>query len=209
MSELYDPFPSCFLAWLRIWQSPWVSMHPSWEVCVPEEWKKQGSWRREQFPSECMRSVFSIEDSIPSEPGEALQYWLMMNDKARSYALKLAAEIVIPEIGRADLEHDDIKWGRHIAKALTPGKWSVASWKLLLVEQVGLLLMRQWVSPITWQRLRLFYDKGLVDSLSVEPFLELPEKRLNQLWHAVMWRVSQLQSVNQSLDDHAADTGKE
>lgn len=193
---LETPFSSeqYHLDWLRVWQSPWLEMHQSWQACIPDMWRQEDNWRRAS-PS-VIRSFLSIENEPPPEPGEALKHWLTMTYEQREKALIMAAEIVIRGLGEGRLTSEDIIWGRHIAKALLPGKWPLEDWKKRQTEDIGLLLLRQWVSPITWQRMRLFYRKAIFDSIALEPFVEIPSQRLNPLWHAVMWRLSMGKTQN-------------
>ncbi|WCN12473.1 hypothetical protein GV054_05375 [Marinomonas mediterranea] len=86
------------------------------------------------------------------------------------------------------LSYDARRWARHIAKALMPGTWNIESLKPLSASQIGLLLLKAWLSPPTWQRVQLRHSKSLVLSIESVPTPEIPIHRLNQLWYGVIWR---------------------
>ncbi|TDO96331.1 hypothetical protein [Marinomonas balearica] len=80
-------------------------------------------------------------------------------------------------------------WARHIAKALMPGTWEIEVLKSLSPTQIGLALLRAWLSPPTWNRVRLRYQKSMVLSVENIDVSGIPNHRLNQLWYGVIWRV--------------------
>ncbi|MDW6001950.1 hypothetical protein [Vibrio mangrovi] len=186
-STAFVPDPR-HLFWVKFWQQPWQEMDPSWSKLLPGT----ESLHWEALSPALVRQYLVLDADPPPLPGEVLLQWLSIGQERRSEALYLVAEVIRRGIGKARLHDEDIQWCRHIAKALMPGHWSVATDPDLNAEQIGLILMRQWMSPSTWQRARLFYSKSLLES--VEAFVPdpVPGQRLNQLWHAVMWRLAEV-----------------
>jgi hypothetical protein len=75
------------------------------------------------------------------------------------------------------------KWCERLAKALHPDA-------LLQPENDPLQLLRAWVEPAVWQRLRLRLPPDRVQALETTHLpIDDAHGRLNTLWQAIVWRI--------------------
>ncbi|PPC77024.1 hypothetical protein C4K68_11385 [Pokkaliibacter plantistimulans] len=187
------------LPWLQFWQQPWQLMHDSW-VAVSIPASLHGPGRGQAHPlwqhldATQLRQMFDLTDEAPSMPGDVLLQWVVLSNEQRRQVLNLAAEVAVRQSGAHGISPADVSWCRHLAKALMPGNWSVAQHPHLPGEQVGLALLQQWMSVATWSRARLCFPSDWVLSLQHLGLEPVPANRLNQLWHAVMWRIANSQA---------------
>ncbi|MGR2741033.1 hypothetical protein ACUY1T_21505 [Billgrantia sp. Q4P2] len=174
--------------WLRFWQRPWREMDASWLDSLQSGIKPRLADAWQCAPPELLRRRLKLGRDAPPMPSETLLQWCGMSPQAREQVLYLAAEVVVPEVAAQCLEPEDRAWCRHLAKALMPGSWPVSYPHGVAAEPLGLAMLRQWLSPAIWARLRLHYRRTRVEegeSLALE---EIPVARLNPLWHGVIWR---------------------
>ncbi|WP_235205540.1 hypothetical protein [Pseudomonas fluorescens] len=62
---------------------------------------------------------------------------------------------------------------------------------MLLYKDDPLQLLRTWLNPATWQRLRLrFPCERVIEMEKTTLSLEHSNSRLNTLWQAVVWRAT-------------------
>nr|WP_318836589.1 type III secretion protein [Pseudomonas khavaziana] len=85
------------------------------------------------------------------------------------------------------------KWCERLAKALHPEA-------LLQPDDDPLQLLRAWVKPAVWQRLRLRLAPDRVQSIE-RTYLSLDDAhgRLNTLWQAIAWRIA---ATNSEVTHH-------
>ncbi|SHO56774.1 hypothetical protein [Vibrio quintilis] len=184
-----------YLNWLQFWQQPWHEMMPGWQALLPgslpgalQNMQNNDSWKH--IDPAILHSLLHLDSGLPPEPGEVLLQWVALSPALKLSALYLAAEIVIRDIARDLIDDSHMAWARHLARALMPGKWPLAGYHDLNAGQIGILLLREWLSPSAWLRARLYYPDEL--SVAIENLSpgEIPGQRLNQLWHGVIWRLS-------------------
>jgi hypothetical protein len=69
---------------------------------------------------------------------------------------------------------------------------------MLLPNDDPLQLLRSWVKPTTWQRLRLRFPCDRVLEMEKRTLsLENGHSRLNTLWQAIVWRITTMTNDNQ------------
>jgi hypothetical protein len=65
-------------------------------------------------------------------------------------------------------------------------------------------LLRAWISPATWQRIRLRFPRRRVLDLEENSLtLNGSHNRLDTLWHAVVWRIGAMNDASNGLDPWA------
>ena len=75
-------------------------------------------------------------------------------------------------------------WCLRLSKALNPEA-------LLFADDDPLQLLRAWVDPAVWQRLRLRFPSQRVVQLERKArVLEDAHSRLDTLWQAIVWRIT-------------------
>lgn len=75
-------------------------------------------------------------------------------------------------------------WCLRLSKALNPEA-------LLFADDDPLQLLRAWVDPAVWQRLRLRFSSQRVVRLEHKPRVqEDAHSRLDTLWQAIVWRIT-------------------
>ncbi|HEX8588335.1 type III secretion protein [Pseudomonas sp.] len=171
--------------WVRWWCAPWEWAHPDWiEVFADhcgvtrEDCAELLGTRHNVF----LHSV-GVAPSQPPPPVDSLMQWLQLGDAQQQQALSLAGRICFgqgQQASRDDAGYVHEPWCRAVAKALRPGVWLDGS-----VNDARLLLAA-WAGESCWSRLRLSWAPDALPP----PCAELPENKLQTLWHSVMWRVT-------------------
>ena len=169
--------------WIRWWCAPWEWAHDDWidvfaDHCrmTREDWVELLGTRHDVF----LHSV-GVVPSQPPPPVESLMQWLELDETQQQRALSLAGRICFGQRGQAsadDAVHEP--WCRAVAKALRPGLWLDAS------VQDARVLLAAWAGDSCWSRLRLSWAPDTLPP----PCPELPENKLQTLWHSVLWRVT-------------------
>lgn len=127
--------------------------------------------------------AYGLSATQPPPPHEGLLQWLALDDGQRQHSLHLARHICSARPCAPQAQHDpDADWCRSLGKALRPGLWLPAT------ALDPRLLLGAWAGPPCWTRLRLLWPP---DTLG-EPPQALPSKRLDTLWTAILWRVTQV-----------------
>jgi hypothetical protein len=177
-----------YLSWLHFWQQPWHDMEPGWHARLPGDIPQGDGWK--YVDPVVIHALLQLDSAFPPEPGEVLLQWVALSPALKLSALHLTAEIINRGNAQDLLDDSHMAWARHIARALMPGKWPVAGYTGLDAGEIGIMLLRAWMSPSAWLRARLYYPAELVAAVETLSPGEIPGQRLNQLWHGVIWRLS-------------------
>ncbi|UVH49720.1 type III secretion protein [Pseudomonas sp. CBSPBW29] len=95
----------------------------------------------------------------------------------------------------APLSEDHQQWCIRLSMTLPPD--------MLLPNGDPLQLLRTWVKPATWQRLRMRFPYERVLEMEKRTLsFENGHNRLNTLLQAVVWRITALPNDNQHLDSY-------
>lgn len=188
MNASLDIADSRLRNWLRLWQCPWLTMDASWfdDLQGGIDARLADAWR--VIPPAALRRRLRLGAEAPEKPSEALLRWQTLSPQMRMEVLHLAAEVVVTDITAEALGAEDRRWCRHLARALMPGRWSMALQYIEAADLVGLAMFRQWLSPASWARVRLHHRRELVEEVEALALEALPASRLDQLWHGVIWR---------------------
>lgn len=171
--------------WIRWWCAPWEWAHADWigvfaHHCgvTREDGTELLGTRHDVF----LHSV-GVVPSQPPPPVDSMMQWLQLGDAQQQQALSLAGRICFGQGGQASADHAGHvhePWCRAVAKALRPGLWLDAS-----VSDARVLLAA-WAGEPCWSRLRLSWAPDVLPTACAE----LPENKLQTLWHSVLWRVT-------------------
>ncbi|WP_231998945.1 type III secretion protein [Pseudomonas cedrina] len=117
-------------------------------------------------------------------PDPALLQLAIASGEQLDLGLALIDGICRPAYAAA-LDAHHLLWCNSLSKALPPD--------LVQPDNDPLQLLRSWISPATWQRLRLRFPRRRVLELEDKPpSLNGSHSRLDTLWHAVVWRIGAL-----------------
>lgn len=180
------------LAWALWWAFPWKYAHED--------------WRGDEFPA--TRALYNSERLVPGRltdiaaclpppPHLTVLRLALAPEEQLDLALALVRNTFNPEVA-APLSDSHHLWCLRLSKALPPA--------MLVPDADPLQLLRGWVEPATWQRLRLRFSRGRVrEAETANASLNNRHSQLNTLWQAIVWRATTPASNHMPLDQ----TGKE
>lgn len=166
------------LAWAQWWASPWKLSH--------EDWRAIGKYPAINALYRSRRLVTStlpgIAPCLPPAPDPSVLRLALAEAEQLNLAVALIHTTFSPAAA-APLSERHHQWCMRLSKALPPD--------MLLPDHDPLQLLRSWVKPTTWQRLRLrFPCERVLEMEQKNISLENGHSRLNTLWQAVVWRVT-------------------
>jgi hypothetical protein len=185
-------------AWVRWWCEAWQDAHGSWQTGFAEHVGLALSAcaqlaRRQPEPFMCFTGMTAPQ---PPEPDANTLQWLALQPAQRQLALALVAQICAPDRSSTVAIDEHAPWCRSLAKALRPGLWLETlepglEPALKPGTEVGVGLLRPWIGPHCWTRLRLDWPMPLAKAAEqgMKVNASAPGK-LRTLWPAVLWRVS-------------------
>lgn len=181
-------------AWNQWWALSWHHAHPDWHCTLLPEHDQ--ALARSQHVAASKR--FCISPCLPSYPTAALLHWVLTPPEQHDLTLALVNHTCRPMLPTS-LDPVQNLWCLRLAKALRPSNWLDESDDVLQ-------LLRAWVGPAIWQRLRLRYPKGRVMAMERNPTFALSPVKLESLWHAAIWQAHDQNSAppaphTQAFDD--------
>lgn len=138
--------------------------------------------------------LFAIAPCLPCAPSTSLLYLARAKPWQYDSMLQLIDSICRPSLP-TQLEPTQRLWAQRLARALRPQGW-------LEQSADALQLLRAWVEPPVWQRLRLRFAPARVIALEQEPVLAIPASRLEVLWRAVVWYERTLEAHENAVTAH-------
>lgn len=172
------------LRWAQWWAHAWEHSHTDW---APKDFpttnlQQLGSLARASHAT--LAKAFAIAPCVPPtlHPAQlTAQLGLALADTDQWEAvLQWIAAIYLPDTN-SPLSKDQNLWCQRIAKALHIEEWPAPS-------DDPLHLLRAWVAPETWQRLRLRFAQRRILEIEQTPLPVLPQAKLDMLWQAVVWK---------------------
>ncbi|MFP1891544.1 serine kinase [Lonsdalea quercina] len=135
----------------------------------------------------CLRARWSLPESLPESPSEALWALIALTPDQRVWALELIASVCrAPE---HPLPPAPSQWCRRLAKALRPGLWLPENLSFTARRQSdALCLLRHCLSAAAWPRVRLLFPRSWSVGVEETPAAALPESRVNALCDAAIWK---------------------
>jgi len=169
------------LAWAQWWAFPWKYAHED--------------WRGEKYPAISTLyhlgrlapgNLTGVATCLPAAPHPTVLRLALASTEQLDLAMTLIHDTFNPEAA-APLSNSHHLWCMRLSKALPPA--------MLPCDADPLQLLHSWVEPATWQRLRLRFPRERVGDVEKRNIsFENASSRLNTLWQAVVWRVTNLAS---------------
>lgn len=172
------------LAWAQWWAFPWKASHDDWRTL--DKHPAIAALCLSRFP--VSGAVEGITPGLPPAPNPTVLELALAPARQLDFVLDLIDSICNPQTP-TPLHEDHHLWCMRIAKALPP--------HMLLPADDPLQLLRIWVGPTVWQRLRLRFPSTRVLELEQNTRSYAGDaSRLDTLWQAVVWRMTTLSSNN-------------
>ncbi|NMX63337.1 type III secretion protein [Pseudomonas sp. WS 5079] len=170
------------LAWVQWWATPWMYSREDWRAADEHPalnglYRSRHSW---------VGKIYGIAPCLPPPPQPTLLQLALASPDQLDLVLALVDSTCRPS--HASLLNESLlQWCNRLSKALPAD--------MLLPDDDPLQLLRTWVSPPTWQRIRLRFSRRRVLELEKNA-LSLGDSysRLDTLWHAVVWRIATINS---------------
>jgi len=181
------------LAWAKWWACPWALSHSDWRLVNEEAGSLSPIY---QSHHQALNKARGIGPRLPTQPHSSIIRLALASPTQMDLMLALAASLY-------QLEHDssvnvdDLLWCERFSKALQPD----AS---LLLGNDSLSLLYNWLEPDVWVRLRLRFARTRVLVCEQHTRALDPQKRLDTLWHAIIWRVTSC-AVDEPSDERDED----
>ncbi len=166
------------LAWVQWWATPWMGSHESWISADKQPALNALCQTRRVLTV----SIYGVVPCLPPPPEPTLLQLALAPGDQLDLILALINNICRPSYASVLDEHQQ-QWCKRLSKALTPD----------MLQPAGdpLQLLRAWVNPDIWQRLRLRFPRQRVLAVEqTEPLAGDPGTRLDTLWQAVVWRAA-------------------
>lgn len=179
------------LAWAQWWALPWRSAHSEWG-----NFSQEALYRSHHASA---GATFGIVPCLPPPLSITVLRLALVPTQTLDRALALIDHIS-HSAAQSPLPEDEQLWCRRFSKALPPST-------LPLDDDAPLQLLRLWVEPATWQRLRLRFPRWRVLELEKkERSLNDARARLDTLWQAVVWRITTMPGHAPPTDSNKLDT---
>lgn len=169
------------LRWAHWWAYAWEQSHTDW---VPQDLpttNPQQLGRLARASHATLARAFAIAPCAPAAPHPAQLRLVLADTDQWETVLQWIEAIYLPPAD-CPLSQDQNLWCQRIAKALHVEGWPAPS-------DDPLYLLRAWVAPETWQRLRLRFAQRRILEVEQSPLHILPQAKLDMLWQAVAWKV--------------------
>lgn len=176
------------LAWAQWWAAPWLYAH--------EDWKSIDNYaaliQLHRSGQVATGTHFGIAPCLPPMPDPALIQLATASAEQLDLAIALIEGICRPAYATALDEHHHL-WCNSLSKALPLD--------IVQPDNDPLQLLRAWIPPATWQRIRLRFPRQRVLDLEQMPLaLKGSHSRLDTLWHAVVWRIGAMDGTRNPVD---------
>ena len=179
------------LAWTQWWAAPWLYAHDDWKstniYSALVELHRSGQV--------ATGTHYGIAPCLPPMPDPALLQLAIVSAAQLDLGLALVDGICRPAYA-ATLDEHQLLWCNSLSKALPLD--------IVQPDNDPLQLLRAWIAPATWQRIRLRFPRLRVLDLEAKPLtLNGSRSRLDTLWHAVVWRIGALSHNNSACESWA------
>lgn len=160
--------------WVQWWAFPWRKTHPDWrnaEAVVSEV-----ALTRSRHSA--VSKAFSITPCLPCAPSASLVYLALAQPSQHGFMLQLVDHICRPRLP-GQLNATQRLWCQRLATGLHTQSW-------LQPTDDTLQLLRAWVEPHVWQRLRLRFAPPRIMAMEQKPPLDIRMSRLEVLWQPTL-----------------------
>lgn len=170
------------LAWVQWWATPWLYSSEDWRT-VDEHAALSMLYHSRHLR---VGKIYGVAPCLPPTPQPTLLQLALASPDQLDLVLALIDSTCRPTYASA-LNENLQQWCNRLSKALPPD--------MLLPDDAPLQLLRTWVNPATWQRIRLRFPRRRVLDLEKKSLaLGDSYSRLDTLWHAVVWRIATINS---------------
>jgi hypothetical protein len=169
------------LTWVQWWAFPWASAHDDWRSV--DKYAAADSLYRNGV--RVTHAIAGIAPCLPPAPEPTVLRLVLASTEQLDLILSLSRGTLNPVLATS-LSQDQQLWCLRLSRALAPD--------MLLPSDDPLQLLRNWVKPAIWQRLRLRFPYKRVLETEKNTSLENGHNRLDTLWQAVVWRATTLSS---------------
>lgn len=170
------------LAWVQWWATPWLYSSEDWRT-VDEHAALSMLYHSRHLR---VGKIYGVAPCLPPTPQPTLLQLALASPDQLDLVLALIDSTCRPTYASA-LNENLQQWCNRLSKALPPD--------MLLPDDDPLQLLRTWVNPATWQRIRLRFPRWRVLDLEKKSLaLGDSYSRLDTLWHAVVWRIATINS---------------
>ncbi|NWD25898.1 type III secretion protein [Pseudomonas yamanorum] len=167
------------LSWVQWWAYPWRSAHTDWDVV--DKYCALDALCRSKHA--LMGTALGIQSCLPATPQITVLRLALASTAQLELMLALLGDTCHRSID-GSLSETQHLWCLRLSKALSMDT-------LLSDNDDPLQLLRAWVEPTVWQRLRLRFARHRVLALEQNTHtFEDPHSRLDTLWQAVVWRIT-------------------
>lgn len=159
-------------AWVHWWACAWRHAHAQWPTPDPSP-----ALIRSQAAN--IGRGLGVEPCLPCPPTPHL-IQLALAHPLRHDAMLQRLEHICRSLPATGPDATQPLWCQRLARALGAQGW-------LAPADDALQLLRAWVEPPVWQRLRLRFAPDRVTALEQQPLPAIPPNRLRTLWQTVLW----------------------
>lgn len=171
------------LEWARWWAFPWKFSHNDWGNF--DEYHAQSALCHPRHVF--VNTRLGIEPCLPPTPHSTILRLALAPQEQLESMLALLDNVCRPATD-SQLSQDQYEWCQRLSKALRPDT-------LLSGKEDPLQLLRAWVTPAIWQRLRLRFERRRTPPPEEHtPALNDARNRLDTLWQAIVWRATTMPS---------------
>lgn len=159
-------------AWVQWWALPWRYAHPHWHIldASPALLRNQHAGASKSL---------GIAPCLPCAPTTSLMQ-LALAQPAHYDALLQRVERICRTTPSAARDDTQRLWCQRLARALHTQDW-------LEPADDPLQLLRAWLEPPVWQRLRLRFAPARIETLEQKPVPAISPAKLRTLWQTVLW----------------------
>ena len=161
--------------WAQWWAFAWRHAHPDWRNAQPVACEVALT----RYRHCAVGKAFSIAPCLPCKPSAGLVYLALAQPSQYVLILQLIDNICRPLL-QSQLDATQRLWCQRLAISLHTQGW-------LKPTDDALQLLRAWVEPQVWQRLRLRFAPQRIMVLEQKPALDILAAKLQVLWQAVLW----------------------
>ena len=186
--------------WMQWWAHPWSHAHPDWPDGGLAGWPHEHVHAMARSQHARAAKAFAIEPCLPCRPFPALLYLAFAQSSQQDFVLALVDHTCRPSRPTC-LSAEQQLGCQRLAKALRAHTW-------LEQKDDPLQLLRAWVEPAIWQRLRLRFACPRIMALEHHPVLSISPTKLQTFWQAIIWRAMDgtTSTHHTEAHDHAGAT---
>lgn len=168
------------LRWIHWWAHAWATAQGDWLPRGLAAMNRASLQSLAHARHQELAQALAIEPCSPPKPNPAHLRFVLAEPHAQQLILQRVEAACRPP-PHQQLHEEESLWCQRIAKAMHSECW-------LTPTDDPLQLLRAWVVPACWQRLRISFARPRILDLEHAQPLNLSPAKLDALWQAVIWR---------------------